>query len=150
MKCFLEIKRYFSRLNSVACRESTRQGGTQWKGITKWGGTNLVGRLTRQEQGHIKIAKIHGQCFLSLSTTRFHQLLYSSHVTKAFSLKIKHQGLFCQRLLIATLYRKPLANMSWKENVFLGDTNKWAIIFFQENILKYEWNDNVPHKSLST
>ena len=87
---------------------------------------------------------------LSLSTTRFHQLLYSSHVTKAFSLKIKHQGLFCQRLLIATLYRKPLANMSWKENVFLGDTNKWAIIFFQENILKYEWNDNVPHKSLST
>ena len=34
--------------------------------------------------------------------------------------------------------------------MFFGDTNRWAIIFFQENILKYEWNDNVPHKSLST
>ena len=47
-------------------------------------------------------------------------------------------------------YTKSLANIGWKGNVFFGDTNKWAIIFFQENILKYEWNDNVPHKSLST
>ena len=32
-------------------------------------------------------------------------------------------------------------------SVFFDTTN---VLFFQENILKYEWNDNVPHKSLST
>ena len=40
-------------------------------------------------------------------------------------------------------YTKSLANIGWKGNVFLETQNRWAIIFLQENILKYEWNDNV-------
>ena len=120
------------------------------------GGTNLVGRPTRQEQGHIKSPKFMAYVFSFYLAPDFigcFTSIYATQVPVLFCLQNKTPRTFLSEASDCDLhktYTKSLANIGWKGNVFFGDTNRWAIIFFQENILKYEWNDNVPHKSLST